>query len=168
MARPSKPPATPRELRDFLAPYPPDVRRAMLEGRKKLHALVGPGVDLLYDATSAVCAGVCYTDRPRDCFVNLAAFADHVTLVFGWGKGLPDPRGLLRGSGSQVRHLRLGSAADLDRPEVIALVEAAAARAARPDHGGPATGKVVKVYRGPKRRPQAAGPRPSRRRTATS
>lgn len=48
------------------------------------------------------------------------------------GVALPDPHGLLEGSGSQGRSLRLESAAMLDRPETDALVAAAIAEGDTP------------------------------------
>lgn len=139
-------------LRLFLAPYPREVRALMTSGRKRLLELVGPATDLIYDATTAVGAGFSYTGAPRDNFVNLAAFADHVTLVFPWGVKLKDPKKRLKGAGNQVRHVRLASLADLDDPELVKLIEQAAARAPRGD-GPPPRKAFIKIYAGPKRRP---------------
>src|SRR5579862_1866766 len=97
----------PRELVEFLAPYPEDVRNLCLEGRMVLLEMLAPVTELFYDATTAVCAGFTYTHKPADNFVNLAVYSDHVTLVFAWGARLSDPEGRLKGSGNQVRHLRL-------------------------------------------------------------
>jgi hypothetical protein len=56
-----------------------------------------------------------------------------VTLCFlQGGPKLPDPNGLLRGSGTTVRNVRLASAADLETPAVRALIRIALARAKVP------------------------------------
>ena len=47
--------------------------------------------------------------RKRGAFCNVAAYANHVNLVFYYGAGLPDPHGLLRGAGRQMRHIRFDS-----------------------------------------------------------
>jgi hypothetical protein len=146
--------ATPPELIAFLAPYPTDVQALMISGRRRLLALVGPATELLFDATSAVCAGFSYTGQARDNFLNLAAFPKHVTLVFSWGATLTDPGKVLKGEGSRVRHMRLASLADLKRPEVVKLIRQAAAKAPRLAVPLKKHGKVVKVYAGPKRRPK--------------
>ena len=44
---------------------------------------------------------------------------------------MPDPEGILQGTGTMVRYIRMTSAADLDRPAVKALM-AEALRAADP------------------------------------
>jgi hypothetical protein len=149
----------PAELNAYLAPYPKDVQRAMIEGRVALAALVGPASELIYDATNAVCDGFSYTGGVRGIFVNLAAFGDHVTLVFGHGAHLDDPDGRLSGGGTQVRHVRLRGAADLADPAIVALVRQSAERAPRP--GAAMEPRVItKTYAGPKRRPSP----PARRR----
>ena len=55
---------------------------------------------------------------PQKAWVNLG--------VFG-AVGLPDPEGLLEGTGKLHRHVKIRTAADLARPAVRALVEAALA-----------------------------------------
>ena len=57
-----------------------------------------------------------------DAIVSLAAYPKWVTLFFLRGADLDDPARLLEGSGKQVRSIRLRGAADLDRPEVQALI----------------------------------------------
>lgn len=57
----------------------------------------------------------------------LAAHAKWVSLHFMRGNGLPDPDGLLEGSGKALRHVKLRSQADLDErtPALRALLQAA-------------------------------------------
>jgi hypothetical protein len=55
----------------------------------------------------------------------IAPFQEHVNLMFADGARLPDPAGLLQGTGKRARHVKLRSAADVDRPAVRALLEAA-------------------------------------------
>ncbi|MFD7444157.1 DUF1801 domain-containing protein [Streptomyces sp. NPDC059909] len=51
----------------------------------------------------------------------------HVTLGIAGGAGLPDPAGLLEGSGKVHRHIKLRGPEDLERPELGQLLEAALA-----------------------------------------
>ncbi len=144
---------TPRALQTFLKPYPPAVRTLMIAARRRLAELIGPATDLIYDATSAVCAGFSFTGAPRDNFINLAAYPTHVTLVFPWGVKLKDPKKLLKGDGNQVRHLRLSALADLESPALVRLVEQAAVLAPKPEQPLAKHTPFVKIYAGPKRRP---------------
>ena len=59
---------------------------------------------------------------------NVAAVADHeshVNLQFYRGARLPDPQGLLEGTGKEMRHVKLRQAKDLRTPGVKALVRSA-------------------------------------------
>ena len=51
----------------------------------------------------------------------------HVTLGVAGGANLPDPDGLLEGTGKVHRHVKLRGVADVDRPELRALMESAIA-----------------------------------------
>ena len=140
------------DLESYLTPYPPHVQDLMLEGRELLLNMYRPVVELHYDATAAVCAGFSYTGDLKGLFVNLAAYSDHVTLVFMWGAKLNDPEGRLKGEGKQVRHMRLVDLDTLRDPYVVELIQQASDNALRPE--GEIVERIVnKVYAGPKRRP---------------
>jgi hypothetical protein len=51
----------------------------------------------------------------------------HVNLGFYQGATLADPHGLLEGTGKAMRHVKVRSPADLERPALRALVAAAVA-----------------------------------------
>jgi hypothetical protein len=58
----------------------------------------------------------------------VAPHRSHVTLGLSGGASLPDPAGLLEGTGKVHRHVKIRDAADLDRPELRALMQAAVDR----------------------------------------
>jgi len=146
-------PLEPTELIEFLSPYPVEVQELTLVARLRLHELVGPASDLFFDATTAVCSGFSYTGLPKDNFINLAVYSDHVTLIFPWGVRLQDPEGRLRGEGKQVRNIRLKSLATLHDPYIVGLIQQSAEIAVRPSLPIEPV-KYVKVYAGAKRRPK--------------
>lgn len=55
----------------------------------------------------------------------LVSHRQHVNLQLFLGAGLDDPRGLLRGTGRQMRHVRFVPGEPFDRRTVAALVKAA-------------------------------------------
>ena len=71
-------------------------------------------------------------ERTSDAIVSLGLYPRWVTLFFLQGARLPDPRQRLSGSGSRVRSVRLRDAAELDSPDLLALIRAALARAKTP------------------------------------
>lgn len=52
----------------------------------------------------------------------------HVTFGIAYGAGLPDPEGLMEGTGKVHRHVKLRTASDMDRPALRALMSAAMER----------------------------------------
>jgi hypothetical protein len=82
----------------------------------------------------------------RDCFVIsyspsehgyegvlvIRGSADDVKLYFNFGKGLPDPEKLLRGSAKLVRWIEVEDASTLARPAVTRLIDEAIARSPTP------------------------------------
>ena len=58
---------------------------------------------------------------------TVAPHKAHVTLGVAGGASLPDPDGLLEGSGKVHRHVKLRSVADVDRPELRELMASAVA-----------------------------------------
>jgi hypothetical protein len=61
---------------------------------------------------------------------------EHVTFIFLRGAALPDPEGLLEGTGKSVRHVKVRTVEDLKRPALKKLiVEAAKLNKRKPMEG---------------------------------
>ena len=111
------------ELTTFLEPYSPEMRELTLQTRELVRATLpnlteqlDPYAHLIAFGTSPAYAGlVC----------GIITHARHVNLMFARGATLPDPDGLLEGSGKKARHIKIAFAADLSRPGVTALLLAA-------------------------------------------
>jgi hypothetical protein len=83
-------------------------------------AIRGAGADvreLMHDGYPTVCV----QEAP---FAYVGVFKAHVNLGFFHGASLPDPKGLLEGSGKYMRHVKLKPGSSLDAPALQALVEA--------------------------------------------
>ena len=79
----------------------------------------GPDVrELLHDGYPLVCV----QDAP---FAYVNAFRAHVNVGFFHGASLPDPAGLLAGTGKYMRHVQLRPEQGLDAPALEALISAA-------------------------------------------
>jgi hypothetical protein len=86
-------------------------------------------LELVYDNYQFLAIGFAATERASDCLVSLAVSPKGVALSFYYGASLPDPRGVLLGSGKQNRFVRLERAATLSEPAVEELIRAAIAQA---------------------------------------
>jgi len=121
------------QLNRFLAKYTPAMVKASKASMARLRLQVPGAVELVYDNYNALVIGFGPSERASEAVLSLALMPRWVTLCFlQGGPKLPDPNGLLRGSGTTVRNVRLASPADLDTPAVRALIRTALARAKVP------------------------------------
>ncbi len=71
-----------------------------------------------------------HDDAPTACVADAAfayvdAFTAHVNVGFFGGAELPDPAGLLEGTGKFMRHVKLKPGQDIDRRALSSLIESA-------------------------------------------
>ena len=90
---------------------------------------MAPCYENIYDAYSAVAIGYGTGDRLRDGIFHIAVYSNHVNLGFNDGASLEDPKGILQGSGKQIRHITIKAPQDLDRPELRAYIRRARKKA---------------------------------------
>lgn len=74
--------------------------------------------ELLHDGNPTACAG-------DAAFAYVAAFSAHAAIGFFFGAQLPDPAGLLEGSGKRMRHLKLRWGRRVDAAAISGLIAAA-------------------------------------------
>jgi hypothetical protein len=129
------------------------------EGRTalaKLRQFVPGAVELVYDNYNSLVVGFCPSDRASDAVLSLVFAPRWLALCFLQnGPALPDPNGLLRGSGRVVRNVRLQSAKELETPAVRALITEALVRARVPIDGS-RRGRLVIRSISAKQRPRRA------------
>jgi uncharacterized protein YdhG (YjbR/CyaY superfamily) len=131
-------------IRGFIARYDPAIATQLKASRRKMRALVPRGYELVYDNYNALVFGFSPTERTSDALCSIAGYPRWVSLFLLKGARVADPDGLLEGSGSQVRGLRLRSAGDLDAPPVRALITRALAPAAATFAAAPPLRTIVK------------------------
>ena len=120
---------TPQEqLASFIAKFDPKSQALVRAVRRALRKRLPTANELVWDNYNFFVIGYSATEKPSDTVVSIAAAANGVGLSFYRGATLPDPHGILQGSGSQNRFIRLDSAKNLARPEVEALIRAAVAQ----------------------------------------
>jgi len=115
----------PPELHQFLAPYGPAIAALFLATRAALLEAAPQATELIYDAYNTVSIAYTFGDKLKDAFCHVAAYSTYVNLGFNRGAALADPDGLLVGSGTSIRHIRIVAARDVKRPAVQRLLRAA-------------------------------------------
>jgi hypothetical protein len=96
-------------------------RDVIFEETPAARELVDLGDGLLAFGPSDVGQGI----RMRDLVVGLIPHGRWVNAQFANAVDLPDPAGLLEGTGKRIRHVKLRSVADAERPEFRELLRAA-------------------------------------------
>ena len=107
----SRPPS--EELLAFLSAYAPPITPLFLATRARVLDAAPDANELVYDAYNAVSCAYTFSERLKEGFLHVAAYAKHVNLGFNQGATLDDPLGLLRGSGASIRHVRIQREEDL-------------------------------------------------------
>jgi hypothetical protein len=85
----------------------------------KLRRAFPGSYQLVYDYSNSLVVAFGMSERGYEAIVAIAVFPHQVRLYFD--KSLPDPKGLLEGSGAKVRSVTLKTASDLDRADIKAL-----------------------------------------------
>ena len=111
-----------RELDTFIDRYTPEIaskgRAILAKMRKRL-----PGaVELVYDNYNALAIGFAPGEKMSETVLSIVLYPRWVSMFFFVGSQLKDPRKLLKGSGSLVRHVVLETPEMLDDPSVEALI----------------------------------------------
>ena len=125
-------PTPARELDDFIARFTPGIAALINASRASLRRKLPGATELVYDNFNALVIGFGPTQRASDAIFSIAAYPNWLNLFFLQGVRLKDPKKILKGEGSKVRHIRIDRKADLDQPGVKALIAQALAIAAKP------------------------------------
>jgi hypothetical protein len=150
-----------KHVAGFISKFDPPTARLIRACRAALRRRLPTAIEQVYDNYNFLAIGYCTTERTSDCLVSLAASAKGVALSFYHGADLADPEGILLGSGSQNRFVRLESAASLGKPALAALIDAAISQARTPlatAARGYTMVKSVSVKQRPRRAAPPSGP----------
>lgn len=149
-------PAAERQLATFIARFEPSHAALIRASRAEMQRRLPSAIELVYDNYNFFVIGYSATARPSDCILSIAAAANGVGISFYHGASLPDPNGILLGSGVQNRFVRLASIETLRSPAVVALISAAVAQARTP-LASTGAGRLVIQSISAKQRPRRKG-----------
>jgi hypothetical protein len=119
----------PEELLELLAARRPLMAPIVLALREMVVREAPDAIEKPYSVYAVV--DLFTFSRPSDAFIHIVAYEKHVNLGFNQGALLPDPHGLIKGTGKSIRHIRITTEADLKRP-LRPYIQAAIRQAKRP------------------------------------
>ena len=111
------------ELEPFLASYSPVIQQLALKLRALIRAVMPEAIEQLDPPAHLIGYGLDRTYKGLICGITL--HTAHINLMFARGTELPDPAGLLIGTGKRARHVTIQQAADLENPAIETLLRAA-------------------------------------------
>jgi hypothetical protein len=113
-------------IRAFLSGFAPEVQEVALELRRLASELAPEAIEQLDVPAKMLAYGFQKTYKDMICVIM--PLKAGVNLGFPRGAELPDPDGLLAGSGKRARHIRISTQAEACSPAVRALLEASIAQ----------------------------------------
>jgi len=116
----------PRELLEFLHRYEPGVQAVALGLRRVVLDEMAPCHEYIFALRYTIMLLYGPTARAiEDCISMISVHRKHVNLRFAHGTELEDSYGVLQGTGKRMRHIRVKSLSELDRPELRAYLRQA-------------------------------------------
>jgi len=111
----------------LLANYPPEVQELARKVRRLVLEVMPEAVEQADPPDRLITYG--FGTRMNDIVYVLMPVKAGVNLGFYGGATLPDPQGLLTGTGKRHRHVRLQSAAEVESSALRELMDSALVRA---------------------------------------
>ncbi|HJU45010.1 MAG TPA: DUF1801 domain-containing protein [Vicinamibacterales bacterium] len=142
MAKSLSPILSRAQLNAIIDARPPSMAKLTRAVLAKVRERLPGAVEMVYDKKNSLVIGFCSAERGSHVINSIATYTHWINLYFFEGDTLPDPEGLLQGTGSMVRSIRITDAAELDRPAVRALM-AEARKCAEPPLDSKAKRKVL-------------------------
>src|SRR5260370_33795642 len=114
----------PKELLEFIEPYSRGIQELTLALRQSVLEEMAPCCEYILEVyTVALHYGP--TDSLKDGICYVALSRDHVNLGFYRGTDLSDSQRTLEGTGKRMRHVKIWSISDLERPAIRSYIQEA-------------------------------------------
>ena len=110
-------------IEEFLEPRTPAVRELFMRTCALVREVMPGAVEAVRPGRNNVTFAS--GDKMAEWIVYVSPFQEHVNLGFLRGTELPDPNGLLEGTGQLLRHIKLRSPEELKKPGLRELIAAA-------------------------------------------
>lgn len=104
----------------FLKGYSPQVREIAVKAREVIFSVFPDAMEKVYPGWKVIQYGA--GPNMKSVFAAISPQRERVNLGLANGAGLPDPEGLLEGTGAGIRHVKLTSPEAAAAPAVRTLV----------------------------------------------
>jgi hypothetical protein len=138
----------------FLSRFSPEIVALAKRCLPKIRRAIPCSYQLVYEYPNSLVVAFSMSERGYEAIVAIAISPRRIQLFFD--KSLPDPKGLLKGSGTKVRSVSIKAASELDQADIQALFKAAIKRSGVTSATTRAARMVIKSA-SKKRRPKRRG-----------
>ncbi|MGV3558038.1 DUF1801 domain-containing protein [Larkinella arboricola] len=111
------------QVETFLADYKPEVRDLTLKVRELVRSIMPEAHESVNTSYKTIIYGTGPHMSDEICYI--APLTSSVNLGFNFGTQLPDPNGLLKGTGKLLRHIKFESPEEIATPGLTELLEMA-------------------------------------------
>ena len=111
-----------RQFERLLEPHSPEVAATARALRALVHGQLGEPVEQVDFANKLLAIGT--SERMRDLLFAIIPHSGHVNLQLADGVELPDPTGIVEGTGKRIRHVKSRSVEETQRPALRDVVAA--------------------------------------------
>lgn len=112
---------------EFFSAYSPNVRELCLQLRALVKQVLPEVEETVFEGFKNVSYGTGESRTDKDLICYITPFKASANLGFYRGALLPDPHGLLRGTGKLLRHVKFSEREEVDDTGVLELLRAAKA-----------------------------------------
>ena len=111
-----------QQLNSFFDKFTADIAASARVSLRHMRKRLPGATEIVYDNYNALAIGFGPSEKTSHAIFSIAIYPRWVSLFFLQGIGLPDPKKLLKGNGTRVRHIVLTSPADILSPNIDALI----------------------------------------------
>jgi len=113
----------PLTLNAFLSSYPADIALLARQAIDLIREVLPDAIEMLDPSANLVAYGSDRSYKGLICGITL--HKAHINIMFADGVNLPDPDGLLVGTGKKARHIKISNLHDLNHPAIRTLLQSA-------------------------------------------
>jgi hypothetical protein len=111
-------------VEDFLANFSPEVRNISYQLRSLVMKLAPDASEIVYTGWGNI--QYYFASKTKSHFCAINPLKDRVDFFFLRATDLQDPAGLLEGTGKKLRHVKVKTLSQVNNPDLIELIMAAA------------------------------------------
>ena len=110
--------STEQQITEFLKPFSAEIRSFAQALRAYLKQATKPAFELAGNSAQSFNIGYGFTTTSWDCYCAIIVYRKHINISLPSGASVSDPEGLLHGTGSRVRHLKIRELKDVQTAAV--------------------------------------------------